>query len=182
MKKSDSKKQALLEKLAPYIMMHGVQSASLRPMAKHAETSDRMLIYHFGTKEALIGELLQFIADQVTEQLQAALPPEKPKSQKDALTEIVTLLRTPPMRIFMSLWFEVLSIAGKGQDRYRDIGRQIISGFLDWVESRLPDSESDPANSRALLLTLIEGITVMDFLDHGETADRAIETLFRNYR
>lgn len=50
-------KQTLLPKLAAHVLRHGLGSASLRPLAKAAGTSDRMLIYHFGSKDALVAAL-----------------------------------------------------------------------------------------------------------------------------
>ena len=53
-KKPPMTKDSLLPLLTAHVLAHGLGGASLRPLAKAAGTSDRMLIYHFGTKEALI--------------------------------------------------------------------------------------------------------------------------------
>ncbi|GLW08912.1 TetR family transcriptional regulator [Microtetraspora sp. NBRC 13810] len=41
-----------------YVLEHGLIGLSLRPLAAALNTSDRMLIYHFGSKEGLVGEAL----------------------------------------------------------------------------------------------------------------------------
>ena len=52
MTKKKPNRQALLADLAEHVLKNGLNNASLRPMAKAAGTSDRMLIYHFGSKDA----------------------------------------------------------------------------------------------------------------------------------
>jgi AcrR family transcriptional regulator len=51
-------KADLLAAMAAHVRLMGLAGASLRPLAKAAGTSDRMLIYHFGTKAALLTALL----------------------------------------------------------------------------------------------------------------------------
>jgi AcrR family transcriptional regulator len=61
-KKPPMTRDGLLPLLAAHVLAEGLGGASLRPLARAAGTSDRMLLYHFGTKEALITDLLGFIA------------------------------------------------------------------------------------------------------------------------
>ena len=68
-------RETLLPMLAAHVMEHGLGTASLRPLAKAAGTSDRMLIYHFGSKEGLIDALLRHLAGGFVAGLEAALPP-----------------------------------------------------------------------------------------------------------
>jgi AcrR family transcriptional regulator len=48
----------LIDAALDYVMAHGLVGLSLRPLAAQLGTSDRMLIYHFGSKERLVGEVL----------------------------------------------------------------------------------------------------------------------------
>jgi AcrR family transcriptional regulator len=52
------KKQALLDRITAYVLEHGLGDLSLRPLADALGTSGRMLIYYFGTKDALIVDVL----------------------------------------------------------------------------------------------------------------------------
>ena len=47
-------RETLLPLLAAYVLENGLADVSLRPLAKAAGTSDRMLLYHFGSKEELV--------------------------------------------------------------------------------------------------------------------------------
>jgi AcrR family transcriptional regulator len=51
----------LLDKVAGYILTNGLADLSLRPLATAIDTSPRMLLYFFGSKERLIAETLAHI-------------------------------------------------------------------------------------------------------------------------
>src|SRR6476661_687928 len=51
--------QHLTEATLDYVLRHGLLGLSLRPLAASLGTSDRMLIYHFGSKAGLITEVLE---------------------------------------------------------------------------------------------------------------------------
>jgi AcrR family transcriptional regulator len=53
-----NRKQELLENLLGYLLENGVADLSLRPMAAAAGTSARLLMFHFGSKEKLVTEVL----------------------------------------------------------------------------------------------------------------------------
>ncbi|TWP35284.1 TetR/AcrR family transcriptional regulator [Leekyejoonella antrihumi] len=49
-----SRRDELLQQATDYALEHGLIGLSLRPMAAALGTSDRMLLYHFGSKDALV--------------------------------------------------------------------------------------------------------------------------------
>lgn len=53
-----SRKQELLDALIAYLVRHGPADLSLRPMAAEIGTSARLLIFHFGSKDRLLSEVL----------------------------------------------------------------------------------------------------------------------------
>jgi AcrR family transcriptional regulator len=48
----------LRERAIDYVLEHGFAAVSLRPMAKELKTNARMLVYHFGSREGLMREIL----------------------------------------------------------------------------------------------------------------------------
>jgi AcrR family transcriptional regulator len=167
MQSSDDKRTRILRAVADHVLDHGLVSASLRPMAKTAGTSDRMLIYHFGSRSLLIEAVLEHLAERVKQHLDAALP-ETPFPDRDAAIEsIMGLLRTQEMRRFNAVWFEILGKAAAGDAVYRTAARQIMSTFAEWLEPRVPETDSDRRAQAWELLTWIEGQVVMDAADHA---------------
>ncbi|MDX6233815.1 MAG: hypothetical protein QOH68_2887 [Nocardioidaceae bacterium] len=53
-----TKRDELTEAATDYVLEHGLIGLSLRPLAAALGTSDRMLIYHFGSKDELIAAVL----------------------------------------------------------------------------------------------------------------------------
>jgi AcrR family transcriptional regulator len=170
-------KQALLKAMSRHVLTHGLNAASLRPLAKAAGTSDRMLIYYFSSKDQLIGELLAFIADEMAQELARQFVDERATSVGGALRALVSLIRSPQYRPYMRLWLDIVSSAGYDNRSHREAGHGIAAGFHDWVVQRLPLDEPTPHRSAALVLTLIEGLIVMDAVGQPEIADQAVESL-----
>jgi AcrR family transcriptional regulator len=47
------RRQVLLESVSDAVLAHGLMGLTLRPLAAAVGTSDRMLIYHFGSRDEL---------------------------------------------------------------------------------------------------------------------------------
>ena len=171
------KREVWLEAMAAYVLEHGLNTASLRPLAKAAGTSDRMLIYHFGSKDGLVAELLTYLAGNLTVMLSEALPPRRFETRAECVRTVVDLLRLPAARGFMRVWLDIISAAAQGQDLHRATGERIVDGFVDWLEARVPASEADPRGCAMTLITLIDGILVLDAVGQTKMADAVIADL-----
>jgi AcrR family transcriptional regulator len=171
-------KNDLLRAMAAHVLENGLNTASLRPMAEAAGTSDRMLIYHFRTKEDLISELLLFLAADLSGKLDQGLPEQRAQTCRDCITDIVALLRRTPYSAYMRLWLDIVSAAGQGSKMHAQVGHAMIGGYLDWLARRLPSDTENITATAELMLTLIEGVIIMDAVGHSAIADRAIDSLF----
>jgi AcrR family transcriptional regulator len=172
-------KSALLDAMAAHVLVHGLNTASLRPLAKSAGTSDRMLIYHFGSKDALVADLLKHLASDMTKGLDAALPGIRFESLGACVETVVGLMRQPGFAPYSRIWLDIVSAAAHGETDHAAAGSEVIDGFLAWVEARLPEGLAEPGEAARLVLTLIEGTLVMDAVGHHSTTDRAIAALPR---
>ena len=161
---------ALLDALAAHVLEHGLNTASLRPLAAAAGTSDRMLIYHFGSKDGLIAALLRHLADRMQVGLTAALPPGPFTSEAELLGTVVTLMRSEPFRPYTRVWFDIVSAAAQGHAAHRAAGQDILALYCSWIAARHP---AGPAAAPSLL-AFVEGILVLDALGQQDMADAAI--------
>jgi AcrR family transcriptional regulator len=55
----EARRAELLDRAVDYVCSHGLADLSLRPLAKAVESSPRVLLYYFGSKEALIVEIIR---------------------------------------------------------------------------------------------------------------------------
>lgn len=163
-------RETLLPKLAAHVIEHGLGSASLRPLAKAAGTSDRMLLYHFGNKERLIVDLLRYIAGLYSAALGARDGTDRAASRRECAARILSQTRLPAMQGFTALWWEIVAGAARGLPGYREAGEAIMATQLEWLETQMPADDPDPVAGARYLLTLIEGSLMLSAIGHARTA------------
>lgn len=178
MTKTKPSKQALLNDLSQHVLNNGLNNASLRPMAKAAGTSDRMLIYHFGSKDALIGELLEYLASQMAVGLDHALPIERFKTEEELVAKVLQLMRSTEFQPYTRVWLDIVAGAAQGMSAHREAGKRIVLFFMDWLAGRHPDGENGAPHT----LALIEGCLVMDAVGQSSVADMACQSAEGIYR
>ena len=157
---ADDRRTALLDRLADHVLAHGLAGSSLRPMARAAGTSDRMLLYYFPTKEALIGATLAHVGARMQALLSAG--PVQPLPFDRLLPQLIAETLDARFRPYIALFLELASQAARGDIAARETGRQIAEGFLAWGEARL--DTGDPVRRRheaRRLLTRIEGMALL---------------------
>ncbi|MEL6686596.1 MAG: TetR/AcrR family transcriptional regulator [Pseudomonadota bacterium] len=126
--------------LADYMLTHGISAVSLRPMAKAAGTSDRMLVYHYGSKAGVIEAALQEIAQRNMAALEAALPPERlPAGQLLSVLEAVA--RSKAFDPVYAVFFELSAMALRGDETAKATGHAVASHFLNWIADRITEPE-----------------------------------------
>ncbi|GAB5448141.1 TetR/AcrR family transcriptional regulator [Gymnodinialimonas sp.] len=170
----NAKTQRWLEAMAAHVLEHGLTTASLRPLAKAAGTSDRMLIYHFGDKDGVIAALLSYLAEGFLGGLDAAIPEGRFPSRGALLGAIVAVMRNPVAAGYARIWLDIVAASARGEGAYAATGGAMIDGFVAWVLARLPEGTTDPDTAARALLTVLEGVMVMDAVGHGDVADAAI--------
>jgi len=169
-KKPPMTKESLLPRLAAHVLAHGLGQASLRPLARAAGTSDRMLIYHFDTKEALIIDLLQHLAGIYAAQLDNLLAADRPASRQALLARILAHNADPAMAPFLTLWWEIVAGAARDLPGFRAAARAMVDRLHAWLVGHMPAGDPDPDGGASYLLTLIEGSLMLGALGQGDRA------------
>jgi len=142
-------------------------------MAAAAGTSDRMLIYHFGNKDGLIGALLRYLAAEMAAGLDAILPPLRAKSEADLIADIVSAMRSEPFKPYVRVWLDIVSAAAHRSEAHRGAGHAIIEAYLDWIALRHPSGRA----GAAMVLAIVEGIMLMDAVDQHAAGDKVLMQL-----
>ncbi|MEM7689923.1 MAG: TetR/AcrR family transcriptional regulator [Pseudomonadota bacterium] len=163
-------RETLLPALAAHVLEHGLGSASLRPLAKAAQTSDRMLIYHFGNKERLIADVLGHIAATYAAALDAGIGDTRAATRSQCASRILAQTREPTMQPFLILWWEIVAGSARNAPGYREAAEAVMSRLLEWLETQMPEDDPDPHAGARYLLTLIEGAQMLSAVGHARTA------------
>jgi AcrR family transcriptional regulator len=174
---SVNRRQELVDRVASYLLDNGLAGASLRPMAAAAGTSDRMLLYYFPDREAVLAAALEKVAADMALGLDAAIPAD-PLPFRDLLDHLRHALRTPGFGRYMQLWLEIAARASRNERPYRAVGEAIGRSFLAWAAVRLEvEDERDRDARAALLLATLDGLALIDSVGLREAADAATATV-----
>ncbi|WP_232367307.1 TetR/AcrR family transcriptional regulator [Altererythrobacter lutimaris] len=175
LKSTEMSRESLLPKLAKFVLDNGLQAASLRPLAKAAQTSDRMLIYHFGNKERLIADTLAYIAEIYAAELDKSFGGEPPQTREECLQRILAMTGDSSMEPFLALWWEIVAGSARNYNGYREPAQAIMDRLLGWLEEHMPADDPDPKGGAQYLLTLIEGTQMLTAIGRAKIAHDGID-------
>jgi len=164
MTRSDARKDATLDTLADYVLENGLDAASLRPLARAAGTSDRMLIYHFADKDTLIAAILERIANRLVTQLnKTAMPDPVPVAHLRPV--LLDMALDEAIWPYLRLWLQIAARAAQGDATLKGIGHRLGQGFLTWIAAQIDAAdEADRTRAAARLLVMVEGLVLMKSL------------------
>lgn len=174
--KPSSPRELLLGRVVAHYAEHGVRDTSLRTLATAIGTSQRMLSYHFGSREDLLTAVIHAVATR-----QAALIDELFTETTDPFeagwANWEATARTA--QSFGPLYFELASHAMAGQPYAHDLGRVIVNEHFEAFARAYESVTSRPYALVLARLTLAVGQGVLfNFLidNDREAADAAIKT------
>lgn len=178
--KSDARRAATIERLADHVLEHGLIAASLRPLAKAAATSDRMLLYYFNDKAEIIGATLQRIAERMTIIL-AARSAQTPLPLEQLTSQLTAMVLEEQFWPYMCVWLELASRAARGDPLYVPIASAIGAGFLAWGEAQLDSPEpATRAREAASLLIRVEGAVMVKAIGMRRTVQDSLGAINPN--
>jgi AcrR family transcriptional regulator len=159
----------MTQRLTDIALADGLSQLVLRRAAKRLATSDRMLIYYFGTKSAIVYAVLTCISERQSAML-AARSSGRPRSPQRLLDKAWSIVSDPKFVPFMRVWAEVISRGSRGEEPYETLGGQMISSWLSWLETRLAMPVGN-ARSRhaAAIVTILLGATLLEMSHRNST-------------
>jgi AcrR family transcriptional regulator len=165
------RKAELIDAAIAYLLRHGLADLSLRPLAAEIGTSARLLIYHFGSKDGLLAEVL--------DAMQARL--------RDSFAKLGSAPASAPARpLLRTFWdwavddrnlpslkllYELQILAAQNPAAYAGYLERNPKAWLDLVHQVAPSPEQSPAMA-TLLIAVFDGL----FLELMSTGDRARTT------
>jgi AcrR family transcriptional regulator len=176
MKKTENRRQVVLEKIADHLLVHGMKGASLRKLAAAVGTSDRMLLHYFADKEELMTGALTLVAGRLVRILESARSEQIPFQA--FLPHLAEMMKEPQVRPYLKLSLELVALAAGEKEPYRTIALKIWNDFFGWIAAALKvEREEDRLPLAALALATTEGFMLLDALDCGSIITNALEGL-----
>jgi len=166
----DPRIRARLRKQAvEYVLSHGVADLALRPLAKALKTNARMLVYHFGSREGLMREILIGLREFGDMQIQSWFRAgKKPRTLPQFLRWYWKRMSALQVRPMIRLVFELYALALRTPQDYPGV---LEDPLAYW--QKLIQKADIPAKLEATEATLLLAATRGLLLDLAATGDRA---------
>ena len=170
--------ERLLAAAMEHVAQHGVGDLSLRGLAAALGTSHRMLIYHFGSREGLLIEVIRAVEAQQRAALEQLLADEE-STPAETMRRMWQRIADPSLWPNERLFFEIYAQALQGSA----YALPLLDGIVDfWVEplTALAVAQGRPeaeARAEARLGVAVTRGLLLDLLATGdrEAVDAAME-------
>ena len=183
MNKKSDKRSAVTAMVAQHILQEGLAKTSLRQLAAAADLSDRMLLYYFTDKADVMTSALTFIAQGMTQALEAMIPPDKKYTPAEFFVQNAELIKSPVFDPFMGLWVEITAAAVRGKEPYQQVTNTIAKDFLYWIEDRLDiEDTKERKEQAAMILSMIDGLSVVGICIDDDVQDKAMKAMVKTLK
>ncbi len=173
MSKHQTKRIDLSARLADYLLKEGLRQTSLRDLARAADTSDRMLLHYFETKDDLMAETMLRITERLMHKLQSGTAVELPPSE--LIAALARMMPSPDLQPYLSLGLELVAAAGGVDSPYRSAARRLFGIFYDWIRASVSVTEETQRDQEAAyVLSVIEGFVVLHNVGRRDLIDKAL--------
>jgi AcrR family transcriptional regulator len=140
-----TRRDELAEQATDYALEHGLIGLSLRPLAAALGTSDRMLIYHFGSKDALVAAVLATSNERSMRTIRD-LPPSP--SVRQAVLDLWKASEEPQLRRCQRIYVEAAALGLFGREPYATSVRASNDVWLKEMAAHLKRSGAGERSGR----------------------------------
>jgi AcrR family transcriptional regulator len=167
------RRQDLTTAALEYVVQHGLIGLSLRPLAASLGTSDRMLIYHFGSKAGLIADVLELANRQLGSRVASAVgAAASPGSPRDVVANAWQLMASDDSDAASRIYLELCALSVREPETWAGFHRRLREPWLDMLRHNLVGLRIPAARAivlATLILDTIDGL-ILDRLVTGERA------------
>ena len=116
--KQSQRREELLNASIEYLLENGVADLSLRPLAAKVGSKARLLVYHFGSKDALITEAMLVIRERVKENFAALVGKNRDTRPSQVVQAFWDWATSKQHERYLRLFFEVHGLALQKPKQY----------------------------------------------------------------
>lgn len=171
------RRDELLEQVTDYVYEHGLIGLTLRPVAAAIGTSDRMLIYHFESRDALVSAVVARSTERSTAAVHAL--PAEPDVRRGVLA-LWAAYQGPPFKACLDLYCQAAASGLIGQEPYLSSARAGNERWAQALQEYLVRCGA-PRERVARIITLVDsalyGFHLDLTTDRPEVLTRGVEDL-----
>jgi AcrR family transcriptional regulator len=147
-----SRREELAQQATDYVLEEGLIGLSLRPLAAALGTSDRMLNYHFGSKDELIASVLGVSSERSATQIRALEPA---KTVRQAVLDLWATIASADQQRCQRMYVEAAALGLFGHEPYASAVRAANETWLESMRNFLMASGA-PAGRSKRMVTLLD--------------------------
>ena len=162
---------ALLDAIVGYLVQHGVAELSLRPLAKAVQSSPRVLLYYFGSKEQLIVKALARLREKQRGSFQS-LREANYDTPSGACRAIWRQMSSPQSEPLFLFFFETYALALRHPQKYGDFLRHAVEDWIDFISAPQIRKGHSRTAARSFATIVVSGFRGF-MLDYCASRDRS---------
>ncbi len=161
-----------------YIAKGGVAELSLRPLAKAVDSSPRVLLYYFGSKEKLVAKVIQRLRDRQRAGF-GRMREARYEQPSDACRAIWKQMSAPESELAFKLSLEVYALALRHRKRFANFLSSSVEDWLEFLAEPLEREGHPKTEARAFATMVVAGFRgfMLDYCASHDRkrVDRAVE-------
>ncbi|MGB6677660.1 MAG: TetR/AcrR family transcriptional regulator [Terriglobales bacterium] len=177
---NEKRPEELRNAIVRYLIKHGLTGLSLRPLAKALGCTPRVLLYHFGSKEKMVVEMLA----QVRQGQRVAYGRIEEASFTEGYLTIWKRMSAPDSEPLFRLFFEAYGIALRSPRLYKAFLHDTIQNWLQLMTHELEGERYQCRQARAIATIVLAGLRgfMLDFCTTHDRkrVDEAVELWLRS--
>ena len=142
----------LLDQVTDHVLQHGLIGLTLRPLAAAVGTSDRMLIYHFGSRDGLVSAVVAHATDRAVACIDAL--PAAP-TVRSAVNRLWVAYGEQPLDSCLDVYVQAAATGLLGSEPYLSEARASNERWSVALRDFLVRSGA-PARRAARVVTLVD--------------------------
>ncbi len=146
-----SRRDDLVSQATDYVLEEGLIGLSLRPLAAALGTSDRMLNYHFGSKDELVASVLRESSSRSSAQIDELTPAT---SVRQAVLDLWTAISGPDQQRCQRMYVEAAALGLFGSEPYASAVREANEVWFESIRKFLVDSGAPVRRAKRMAVVM----------------------------
>jgi AcrR family transcriptional regulator len=169
------RREVLLDATIEYMLKNGVADLSLRPLAAKVGSKARLLIYHFGSKDALVSEAMIVVRDRVQRAFADMVENGRGHTPSQIIRAFWQWTTSKENERYLRLFYEVQGLALQKPKRYGCYLEGAVTTWVDMMATVLPERMT--WEKRRALAALAVGAVVGLLIDYLSSGDKERSSL-----
>ncbi|HWZ83794.1 MAG TPA: TetR/AcrR family transcriptional regulator [Terriglobales bacterium] len=167
---SDTRPTELLDAIVAYLVQHGVAELSLRPLAQAVNSSPRVLLYYFGSKEELIVKALGRLREKQRGTF-SVMREARYDRPSDSCRAIWNQMTSPQSERLFQFFFETYALGLRHPKRFGDFLHHAVEDWIEFIAAPAIRRGQTSDQARAFATIVIAGFRGF-MLDYCASHDR----------